>query len=139
MKDFVPIVRIYENRQECYGFFNAMVQEERRLSAQMNEIKRRLDIEKLIGQRTGLKRVRGQLKGMCFRCGRSSFMISLNKDEFHCTKCHIRGDIVDYVAQVKCMSIEIAAQILETFGYLLKHNKNKRIVSESLGKTSRIQ
>jgi ribosomal protein S27AE len=133
MKQVAPMAYQYEygSRQ---GFLGSMIKEERRLSAQIDSIKTWLDIEKLIGRRPGLKRVNGRLKGFCFNCGNNSFMVSIKKDEFHCKKCHIRGDIVEYVAQVRHVSIEIAAQILETYGYLLnpklKANKESLIAQQ---------
>jgi DNA primase len=65
----------------------------------LQEMKHRLTLSEIIGRRVTLQRAGHQFKGCCpFHEEKTpSFMVSDDKQSYHCFGCGAHGDVIDFV------------------------------------------
>lgn len=81
---------------------------------QIKELKDRLDIVDIISEYINLKRVGSNFKGLCpFHNEKTpSFMVSRDRNSFHCFGCHERGDVISFIMKIENLSYVDAIKFL---------------------------
>lgn len=104
----------------------------------LEDIKSRLDIVELISDYVALKKAGANYKGLCpFHSEKTpSFMVSPQKQIFHCFGCHTGGDIVGFVMKYENLSfLESVRLLAKRAGMRLteiafKDNGNKEVIKD---------
>jgi DNA primase len=85
----------------------------------VQEIRDRLDIERVIGRTVQLKRQGNRLTGLCpFHSEKSpSLSVDPQKKLFHCFGCHAGGDAFDFIMRMESVEfVEAARMLAREFG-----------------------
>lgn len=93
---------------------------------QINELKERLDIVDIISDYVDLKRAGSSFKGLCpFHNEKTpSFMVSREKNNFHCFGCHAGGDTISFIMQIENLSyIEAIRFLADKIGMVLEETE----------------
>ncbi len=86
------------------------------MSDQVEEIKQKVDVAEIVGERVTLKKAGRNLKGLCpFHSEKTpSFMVSPERQSYKCFGCGRGGDVYSFLQEYEGMSF------LETLEYLAK-------------------
>ncbi len=99
----------------------------------LSEIRNRLDIVEIISQHVILKKAGRNLKGLCpFHQEKSpSFIVSPDKQIFHCFGCHEGGDLFGFVMKMEGLTFpEAIEKLAERAGVELANSSGPRISKE---------
>lgn len=103
---------------------------------QINDLKDRIDIVEVISKYVELKRAGSSFKGLCpFHNEKTpSFMVSREKNNFHCFGCHEGGDAISFIMKIENISyIESIKFLADDLGIILEeenYNKEKLELSK---------
>lgn len=93
---------------------------------QINELKDRIDIVDIISKYVDLKRAGSNFKGLCpFHNEKTpSFIVSREKNNFHCFGCHEGGDAISFIMKMENISyIEAIKFLADELGMILEETK----------------
>jgi DNA primase len=84
------------------------------MSDDAREVKNRLDIAEVIGDYVPLRRAGASLKGLCPFHGEKtpSFLVSPDKQTFHCFGCGKGGDVFSFIMEIEGLSFREALERL---------------------------
>lgn len=104
---------------------------------QINEIKDRVDIVDIIGDYVQLNRAGSNFKGLCpFHNEKTpSFIVSRDKNNFHCFGCHEGGDAISFLMKMENLSyIETIRFLADKLGIVLEESQTDRAKIELYNK-----
>lgn len=104
---------------------------------QINEIKDRVDIVDIIGDYVQLNRAGSNFKGLCpFHNEKTpSFIVSRDKNNFHCFGCHEGGDAISFLMKMENLSyIETIRFLADKLGIVLEETQTDRAKIELYNK-----
>jgi len=99
----------------------------------LSEIRSRLDITDVISEHVSLKKAGRNFKGLCpFHSENTpSFMVSPDKQIFHCFGCHEGGDIFGFIIKMDGLTFpEALERLAERAGVELKQKSGPKISKE---------
>lgn len=99
----------------------------------LHEVRNRLDIVDVVSEYVPLKKAGRNFKGLCpFHSENTpSFMVSLDKQIFHCFGCHEGGDVFSFVMKMEGLTFPEALELLaEKVGVEIKQKSGPRISKE---------
>ena len=92
----------------------------------IDEVKSRLDIVEIVGERMTLKKAGRHLKGLCPFHGEKtpSFIVSPDRQSFHCFGCGVGGSAFDFIMLIDHMEF---GEALETLAAKVGYTLTKRV------------
>lgn len=102
---------------------------------QVNDLKDRIDIVDLISEYVNLKRAGSNFKGLCpFHNEKTpSFIVSREKNNFHCFGCHEGGDAISFIMKIENLDyVDALKFVAEKLGIILEETEfSKNVVSKN--------
>ncbi len=96
---------------------------------ELEEIKNKIDIVEYVGKYVQLKQSGRNFKGLCpFHSEKTpSFMVSPEKQIWHCFGCNEGGDVISFVEKIECLSFsEAVKELAGQAGVTLSQNFSQR-------------